>query len=190
MNIYVHLLTIEIGLTTYRFTDAGANFDYSGQTYLAGFLKDIPSIEQTGTVKENQVDFELYDLDRSLTTAILSEDYRFKPAVLTRLKLNSDMTVNNVIPLYRGKMVTFSKMTTDDGQTLTIQCKNTAAMTRQRGRRTNVTSQHQVDPTDFCFEKTPFASRDNYWGRKAPTTQTGGGSRQHGKSREYDEEEP
>lgn len=174
MSLYAHFLTVPIGAVTLYFTDAGNDFTYLGNTYLAGFLKDIPDIDQTGTIKENSVSFDLHDLDNSIVTLFLTQPYKHKIASLVRATIGTDHTVDSVVSLYKGRMSSFKQMADDGGKVVTISCKDSAAQERQRGRRTNVTSQAQVDPTDLCFRLTPVASVDLAWGKGGATS--GGGS--------------
>lgn len=166
-DIYHHILEIPIGGTTYYFTDAGDDWTHNGNTYLSGFLTPgtIPDIPQTSLPRENQVDFTLYDLDNTLSTAILNAAWRNRRPILDEVVFNPDYTIKEINRLYRGRIYDFEQSETDTTRTVTLICKDIHAIDKQRGRRTNVKSQAQVDPTDFCFEFTSQAGKELPWGR-------------------------
>lgn len=170
---YIHLIELPIGSLTYFFTDDGNDFVYNGNNYQAGFIDSIPDITQSSKILENTASFDFYDLDKGLLSDILSKTWRGQKLTLTRVFLNPDFSVNIAQQLYKESLYDFEFSSEDDTTKLTLKCKDIGATEAIRGRKTNSASQHQIDPTDDCFEFTPYIQPNQPWGREGNPTQFG-----------------
>ncbi|WP_438863761.1 hypothetical protein [Neptunicella sp.] len=184
MNNYIFLLILPVGNATFYFTTDGVDFDYNGDTYLAGFWPhdQVPDIKQTSRPQENQVKFELHDLDGTLITNLLSAPWRNKKMQMFRVKLDQYQQLQTITRIYHGEITGYVHNETDNSKIITFESVDLAAVKTSRGYRSNITSQHQRDPDDDCFEQTPFILTDVAWGKAktySPGTysNTGGATR-------------
>lgn len=173
------LLSFTVGSTVHRYTTNGIDVVYGGFTWYAGYItdEDMPDIEQTSRLKENEAKFVLADLDASLYTQLATEQWRFNTLQLQLAVLDSNMQITSVEPLYKARLIDYEHSQTDETETVQLICHNWFAKKYQQGYRTNLESQHQRDPNDDCFEYTGLITEDQPWGKEGkPSIFIAGGS--------------
>lgn len=173
------------GGTDLYYTDAPFDIDYDGDTYEAqGKLIGISESQEVAELQITNITLTLTALDLTLvqtiaTSAQINQDVLIYRAFLnpTTNELIGDSSGDQVVPIFKGKINSYTIKDSDDTATISLDIKSQFSnFTKSTGRRTNVTSLQNLTslqpsvssiPNDFGFEYSHETLRDLRWGKKS-----------------------
>lgn len=192
---YVYLFDIEYSGGTIYLNTGSTDIDYGGNTYVAASGTLIhDSIEETSDRKAQQVRLQLWGVDQSIISTILSENFRGRSVVIRLLHIDPDTgVIGTPDELFIGKQngdYTVRENRDETGAvtgTVTVETRIKSAigsLYNTNSVRSNVLSHQEmlrragISPTnDTMFERVPdLVATSISWGVPVPHQSIGGGS--------------
>lgn len=171
---YAHLVVIELDSQTYRLTDRDNNVDYSGQTYTAGFLKQVGAYEQTAQPTVSDTNLTISTVDDTFRIIALSDNWMNREVTLYRQTLNLSQNAVATTIVFSGRLSAFKDYPEKDELRFTAS-SDWADFEKVHGIKTNVNSQARFDDTDLAFRHSSDAVKKIFWGRESNSSVTSGG---------------
>lgn len=153
----IQLLTIYFDSTTHYFTTAQRDFDYNGNTYIAGVIKPITkALPQTQEIKNTSNSIEFSAVDQSVIALFDQNEYTNRQCVIHEYDLDTDQ-----VSIYQSSSM------------INVQFvgKETTSVINLK-LATNKGSLNAVAGLDLGLLYSEWINDDQsvYWGKKADTT--------------------
>lgn len=152
----VQLLKFRMNDTDFFYTDAGANYSYGGDVYLAGAWDGMDSFEQRIAPAINEHSITISDPDLSLSISSYAGKWQWQALSVRWLILDDTGAVDDDLVVMQGAITMPDSRGGDTSRELTLRVQENHTLELVEGHRTNNASQHIVDPNDNCFEMLPF----------------------------------
>lgn len=171
-NSPFHLYELYFDSGTSRFTDAGLDVTWSGNTYVnSGQVIGFEPIEENVSFNVTYVDIHLSGVPSAIISSFLNEQLLDRRAVIRKGFFNSNMAIiADPIIIFEGRMD--SANLSEDPVSGTANIVITAAshfvdFEATNGRRTNATEQKALFSGDKAFDFIPsLAHKVLLWGKR------------------------
>lgn len=152
----IQLLSFRINDTDFFYTDAGSNYTYWGDEYIAGVWEGVDEFEQRIAPSINEHSIKLADPELIITISAYAGKWQWQPLTVRWLIVNEDGSIEDNFLVMQGAITEPVSNETDTEREVTLRVQENHTLELVTGHRTNNASQHQIDPTDNCFEMLPF----------------------------------
>ncbi|MDX1538821.1 hypothetical protein [Arsukibacterium sp.] len=165
---YCHLIRMELANNTVlRFTEAGFDIDWNGETFDAnGLLLGVDAPSFNTELRIGEIGLSFTAADQSIVALMLSNNQVNRPVYIYRAYINP---FGQVIPdpvLLHAWLITSTDVQDDkDSATCTVRMASEwADFEAPRGRRTTQNSQTRYYPQDKGLEFSTQVKKDIKWG--------------------------
>ena len=165
----IHLISFQIGSTTYYRSTAYFDIVYDGNTYTAGGeILNLPVVTEIGKPTTANVNFRLSSVTQTFMTLFLTEEHIHRPVIVYRAYLNdAGALINNPFILFKGYIQGYRITETTTGSSIEVDVANHwANFEMRKGRRVNDNSQQKQFAGDKFFEFSNSLIVDLEWGKK------------------------
>ncbi|MCH2057878.1 MAG: hypothetical protein MK214_14955 [Thalassotalea sp.] len=152
----IQLLSFRMNDSNFYYTDAGANYSYGGNTYLAGAWNGLDSFEQRIAPAINEHSITLSDPDLSLSISSYAGKWQWQNLTVRWLILDDAGNLDDNFLVLQGAITMPDSNADDSKRELILRVQENHTLELVKGHRTNTASQHLVDSSDNCFEMLPF----------------------------------
>lgn len=164
----VHLVYLGIS-SGLRYTDAGYDIAYGGNTYDASpYVLQIGSPSESRDLRVNQMTVQFSGVGLAMQGIFLQNDWMNQQATIYKAVLNSNGAISGApLRIFDGQISNwqFAENGRDSRLTVSI-ASHWADFQKKQGRLTNNNSQQFYFAGDVGFEYAAHTVRDIKWGRK------------------------